>query len=245
MLHLEPHSIIRLIRSSSRPRVPLPSAPSAASIRRALTPAVLLLMVFAILYPAGPLQAAVESAALGNANSALLQPAAERTSGDGASADGPQPQRNDPDCNPAPPDDGASITIVPEECNQPPSEPDPTATPEPSPAPTPEPTKEPTPDPTSTPAPTAEPTPEPTETPTPTPGTCRNAHACPGADRGPRLPRRNPRRRLSLPKTPTATPEPTPTPEPEYAESQAGGAEGQGGAQSNNNQRPHLWQRHH
>ena len=165
-------SIPGLIVSSSRPRIPLPGAAATASIRRALTPAVLLLMVFAILYPAGPLQAAIETMALSNANSALLQPAAERTSDDGGSADSPQPapsgRGSDPDCNPAPPEDGAGIAVPPE-CNDPVVEPDPTPTPAPTPKPTP--TPEPTETPTATPEPTETPTatPEPTETPTATP----------------------------------------------------------------------------
>ena len=84
----EPYSVINLIRSSSSPRVPLSGVVNAASVRRALTVSVLLLMALAILFPTGHLQDAVERMAR-DPGAALQQPALDDGSG-GASQLSPQ-----------------------------------------------------------------------------------------------------------------------------------------------------------
>ena len=72
---LKPRNITNFLCACRRPRGPLHGAIAAASLRRALTPAVLLLMLFAILFPTGQLQAAVDRMAL-NGGETLPAPAA-------------------------------------------------------------------------------------------------------------------------------------------------------------------------
>ena len=99
----EPHNIPGLLRSSSRPRVPL----LGGNIRRAFTPAMLLLMLFAILFPTGQLQAAVERTALDNGGPALQQPAPSGNEG------GQSAPESDPDPEPVPaPDTPSSVSVT-------------------------------------------------------------------------------------------------------------------------------------
>ena len=101
----EPHNIPGLLRSSSRPRVPL----LGGNIRRAFTPAMLLLMLFAILFPTGQLQAAVERTALDNGGPALQQPAPSGNEG-GQSESDPE---SDPDPEPVPaPETPSSVSVT-------------------------------------------------------------------------------------------------------------------------------------
>ena len=101
----EPHNIPGLLRSSSRPRVPL----LGGNIRRAFTPAMLLLMLFAILFPTGQLQAAVERTALDNGGPSLQQPAPSGNEG------GQPESESDPDPDPEPvpaPDTPSSVSVT-------------------------------------------------------------------------------------------------------------------------------------
>ena len=229
----EPYSIINLVRSSSRPRVPLPGAIPAAALRRAATVSVLLLMALAILFPTGYLHAAAEQSALeaNRANASLIsldaasgddirQPLAADAS-DSPGSGGRQflGQISNP-CNPPPPevappecDDYASIPVQPTETPAPGKTREPTKAP--TPAPTPEPTREPTEEPTATPEPTKAPTatPEPTETPAPTPEPTETPTPEPTETPTP-TPEPTPTPTPAPTETPTPTPEPTETPTP-------------------------------